>query len=143
VVVDYAHTPDALRRTLATARQLARGRVTLVFGASGNRDPAKRPVMGQAAASADRVILTSDNARDEDPHVIAAAVREGMPAFLDVQVELDRARAIRAAVLDAARDDLIVIAGKGHETTQLIAGVAREFSDGDVAMRAVRERGSR
>ena len=141
VVVDYAHTPDALRRTVATARRVSRGRVILVFGASGNRDKAKRPVMGEAAAGADRVILTSDNARDEDPHVIAAAVREGMPPGLNVRLELDREVAIRSAVLDAAPDDVIVIAGKGHETTQLIAGVAREFSDAEVALRALRERG--
>jgi UDP-N-acetylmuramoyl-L-alanyl-D-glutamate--2,6-diaminopimelate ligase len=141
IVIDYAHTPDALRRTLTTARQITSGRVCLVFGASGNRDAAKRPVMGAAAANADRVILTSDNARDEDPHVIAAAVREGMPRTLDVQIQLDRAVAIRTAVLEATSDDLIVIAGKGHETTQLIAGVSREFSDADVALRACRERG--
>jgi UDP-N-acetylmuramoyl-L-alanyl-D-glutamate--2,6-diaminopimelate ligase len=143
VVIDYAHTPDALRRTLLTARQLARGRVILVFGASGNRDKAKRPVMGEAAASADRVILTSDNARDEDPHVIAAAVRAGMPHALDVVLELDRGQAIQSAVLDAESHDLIVIAGKGHETTQLIAGVSREFSDAEVALRALAERGAR
>jgi UDP-N-acetylmuramoyl-L-alanyl-D-glutamate--2,6-diaminopimelate ligase len=143
VVIDYAHTPDALRRTLATARQLARGRVVLVFGASGNRDKAKRPALGEAAASADRVILTSDNARDEDPHVIAAAVRAGMPQALDVTLELDREQAIQSAVLDAVSDDLIVIAGKGHETTQLIAGVSREFSDAEVALRALTERGAR
>jgi UDP-N-acetylmuramoyl-L-alanyl-D-glutamate--2,6-diaminopimelate ligase len=143
VVIDYAHTPDALRRTLLTARQLARGRVILVFGASGNRDKAKRPVMGEAAASADRVILTSDNARDEDPHVIAAAVRAGMPHALDVVLELDREQAIQCAVLDAESQDVIVIAGKGHETTQLIAGVSREFSDAEVARRALAERGVR
>lgn len=142
VAVDYAHTPDALRRTVATARQVTRGRVILVFGASGNRDKAKRPVMGEAASGADRVILTSDNARDEDPHVIAAAVREGMPPGLDVHVELDRELAIRIAVREAAPDDVIVIAGKGHETEQLIAGVAHEFSDTDVALRALSERGA-
>ncbi|MDB4994042.1 MAG: murE, partial [Myxococcaceae bacterium] len=110
VVVDYAHSPDALERTLATARALCGGRVTLVFGAGGDRDRKKRPLLGAAAAAADRVILTSDNPRSEDPRDIAAALREGLGAHADVRVELDRARAIAMAVEDAGDGDLVLIA---------------------------------
>jgi UDP-N-acetylmuramoyl-L-alanyl-D-glutamate--2,6-diaminopimelate ligase len=144
VVIDYAHTPDALERTVATARRIAgNGRVTLVFGAGGHRDRDKRPAMGAAVARADRAILTSDNPRDEDPGEIAAAIRAGMPASFSVLVELDRERAIRQAVLEAAVADVVVIAGKGHERTQTSGSVAREFSDHDVARHAVTERGAR
>ena len=144
VVIDYAHTPDALERTVATARRVAgNGRVTLVFGAGGRRDRDKRPAMGAAVAQADRVILTSDNPRDEDPADIAAAIRAGMPAAFSVLVELDRERAIRCAVLEAAAADVVVIAGKGHERTQTTGSVEREFSDHDVARQAAGERGAR
>lgn len=141
VVVDYAHTPDALARTLRTARALASGRVTVVFGAGGNRDREKRPALGAAAAAADHVILTSDNPRDEDPAAIAAAIRDGVPQSVLVELELDRAAAIRRAVLDAGARDVVVIAGKGHERTQTFAAETRAFSDADVALRAVSERG--
>jgi UDP-N-acetylmuramoyl-L-alanyl-D-glutamate--2,6-diaminopimelate ligase len=140
VAVDYAHTPDALRRTLETAVRLARGKVVVVFGAGGNRDQTKRPAMGVAAGAAARVILTSDNPRGEDPAAIAAAIREGIPPSAETLVELDRERAIQRAVLDAAAEDVIVIAGKGHETTQTIGAAARPFSDGEVARRAHAER---
>ena len=144
VVIDYAHTPDALERTVATARRITQnGRVTLVFGAGGRRDRDKRPAMGAAVARADRVILTSDNPRDEDPADIAAAIRAGMPASFSVVVELDRERAIRRAVLEAGAADVVVIAGKGHELTQTTGGVTREFSDHDVARRVAGERGAR
>lgn len=139
-VVDYAHTPDALRRTLDTARALGKARVVVVFGAGGNRDQAKRPAMGAAAAAADRVIITSDNPRDEDPAGIAAAIAEAVPKSCDVTIDLDRARSIRTAVLDAGPDDIVVIAGKGHELTQTIGGEARSFSDVLVAQAALAER---
>ncbi len=129
VVVDYAHTPDALARTLETARALARGRVHVVFGAGGLRDREKRPEMGRAAAAADRIVLTSDNPRDEDPAVIAAAIRVGLVGHGGVEVELDRAAAIERALGDAHAEDVVVIAGKGHERTQLRAGVERPFDD--------------
>jgi UDP-N-acetylmuramoyl-L-alanyl-D-glutamate--2,6-diaminopimelate ligase len=137
VVVDYAHSPDALERTLGAARELCRGRLWVVFGAGGNRDQAKRPLMGQAASLADRVVLTSDNPRDEDPGEIAAAVRAGIAAGIDVALELDRARAIRVAVLGAAADDVVVVAGKGHETTQESHGERRAFSDRRVVRAAL------
>jgi UDP-N-acetylmuramoyl-L-alanyl-D-glutamate--2,6-diaminopimelate ligase len=141
VVVDYAHTPDALRRTLATARSLARGGVSVVFGAGGDRDRGKRPAMGAAAGNAARVFVTSDNPRKEDPLAIAAAIVEAVPPGVDAVVDLDRERAIRRAVLEAEPGDVVVIAGKGHETTQTIGAEQRPFSDADVARRASEERG--
>jgi UDP-N-acetylmuramoyl-L-alanyl-D-glutamate--2,6-diaminopimelate ligase len=140
VVVDYAHTPDALERTVATARAVTRGKVSVVFGAGGDRDPNKRPAMGAAVARADRVLLTSDNPRGEDPGVIARAIAEGIPAGVDVVTELERGEAIRRAVLEAASQDLVVIAGKGHEGTQTFGSVVRPFSDVDAARRALAER---
>ena len=136
VVVDYAHTPDALARTLETARSLCRGALVVVFGAGGNRDHAKRGPMGAAAALADRVVLTSDNPRDEDPAMIAAAIREGLSGHRDVAVELDRAAAITGAIEGAAASDVVVIAGKGHERDQTAGGARRPFSDVDVARAA-------
>ena len=132
VVIDYAHSPDALTRTLTTARSLCRGRLTLVFGAGGDCDCDKRPLLGAAATSADRVVLTSDNPRSEDPHEIAEAIRAGLGAHAAVDEELDRARAIEMAIRDAGPDDLVLVAGKGHERTQLIAGKSHEFSDCEV-----------
>jgi UDP-N-acetylmuramyl tripeptide synthase len=96
--------------------------------------------MGAAAGAAARVVLTSDNPRNEDPAAIAASIRDAIPSSTETLVELDREQAIRRAVLEATADDVIVIAGKGHETTQTIAGAARPFSDGDVARRAHAER---
>lgn len=139
VVVDYAHTPDALSRTLATARRLAAGAVTVVFGAGGERDQAKRPLMGEAASEADHIVLTSDNPRGEDPSDIAAQIRSGIEGG-DVSVELDRAAAIRACIAGAGRHDIVVIAGKGHETTQIAGGAERRFSDAEIAREAIKAR---
>jgi UDP-N-acetylmuramoyl-L-alanyl-D-glutamate--2,6-diaminopimelate ligase len=133
VVVDYAHTPDALRRTVSAARALTSGRVTLVFGAGGKRDREKRPLMGAAAAGADRVILTSDNPRDEDPHAIAEAIRQGLSSHPAVEVELDRRAAMATAIAGGSGDDVVVIAGRGHETEQVVGSVRIPFSDRDVA----------
>jgi UDP-N-acetylmuramoyl-L-alanyl-D-glutamate--2,6-diaminopimelate ligase len=140
VVIDYAHTPDALTRTIDTARALTRGKVIVVFGAGGIRDRAKRPAMGAACADADRVILTSDNPRSEDPAAIARAIAEAVPRHVDQSVELDRAQAIRQAVLDASDEDIVIIAGKGHETTQELGPRLLPFSDRDTARRAALER---
>jgi UDP-N-acetylmuramoyl-L-alanyl-D-glutamate--2,6-diaminopimelate ligase len=132
VVVDYAHTPDALARTLGIARRLCEGgRLWVVFGAGGDRDKDKRGPMGTAASTADHVVLTSDNPRSEDPAAIAAAIRAGVAgdAGCDVRIELDRREAIRGAVGDAGERDVIVIAGKGHETEQTIAGRTLAFDD--------------
>ncbi|MEI9938275.1 MAG: UDP-N-acetylmuramyl-tripeptide synthetase [Pseudomonadota bacterium] len=129
VVVDYAHTPDALSRTLDTARALCAGRLCVVFGAGGQRDRSKRPLLGAAARSADRVILTSDNPRNEDPRAIMAEIAEGLGDHADVLREVDRARAIELAIRAAGPEDLLLIAGKGHELEQETAGVRSAFSD--------------
>jgi UDP-N-acetylmuramoyl-L-alanyl-D-glutamate--2,6-diaminopimelate ligase len=141
VVVDYAHTPDALERTIATARAVARGKVFVLFGAGGNRDRTKRPAMGASCAGADRVILTSDNPRNESAESIASAIREAVPRHVAVSWELDRERAIRQALREAAAEDIVVIAGKGHETTQTIGASERHFSDQEVVRRAALELG--
>jgi UDP-N-acetylmuramoyl-L-alanyl-D-glutamate--2,6-diaminopimelate ligase len=139
VIVDYAHTPDGLAGTLATARALA-PRVICVFGCGGNRDRGKRPEMGAIAdRDADVVVLTTDNPRHEDPEAIAAEIRAGVAApRARWIVELDRARAIERAIAMAGPTDLVVIAGKGHEQVQEIAGAALPFSDAEVARRARR-----
>jgi len=122
VVVDYAHTPDGLARLLEAARPLATShQVILVFGAGGNRDRAKRPLMGEMASrGADRVVLTSDNPRDEDPLAIIDAVKDGMQDTSGLVVEPDRRAAIAEALALAHPGDVVVVAGKGHETTQTI-----------------------
>ena len=134
VVVDYAHTPDALDKVLEALRPaVAAGReLTCVFGCGGDRDPGKRPVMGRVAAlAADRVIVTSDNPRGADPAVLATAVAKGIVESGRRRwlVELDRGAAIREALSSARAGDVVLIAGKGHETTQEIAGERRPWSD--------------
>ena len=136
VLVDYAHTPDALGRVLDAARPLAAtgGRVVCVFGCGGDRDPGKRPLMGEAvAARADLAVLTSDNPRSEDPQAIADAVLPGLAGAADVQVELDRRRAIALALGAARSGDVVVVAGKGHETGQTAQGRTVPFDDRVVA----------
>ena len=140
VVVDYAHTPDALARTLATARRLCRGALVVVFGAGGDRDRDKRAPMGAAASRADRVVLTSDNPRSEDPARIADAIRAGIEPHVDVEVELDRRAAIRSAIAGASEGDVVVLAGKGHETTQTAGGRTVPFDDAEEARAALRLR---
>jgi UDP-N-acetylmuramoyl-L-alanyl-D-glutamate--2,6-diaminopimelate ligase len=144
VVVDYAHTPDALDKVLAALAPLAAargGRLVAVFGAGGGRDPGKRPQMGLAASQrAHRVILTSDNPRGEDPLAIIEGIRRGVRG--DCTVEPDRAKAIAAAIGDAAAADVILIAGKGHEDYQEIAGNRLPFSDAAVAEAALGRRGT-
>ena len=138
VVVDYAHTPDGLEQALTAARELATGRVIVVFGAGGDRDHAKRPMMGEAAGRlADLAILTSDNPRSEDPDSIIEQVRAGVRAVDRLVVEPDRAAAITAAIAAAKPGDVVVIAGKGHETGQEIAGVVHPFDDRAVALDAL------
>jgi len=131
VVVDYAHSPDALEKCLAALRDVARGhggRLVCVFGCGGDRDRGKRPLMGEAASRhADFVWLTSDNPRSESPVAIIDEIRPGVRVAHDVRV--DRGEAIRAAVGAARADDVVLIAGKGHEPYQEIAGVRRPFAD--------------
>jgi UDP-N-acetylmuramoyl-L-alanyl-D-glutamate--2,6-diaminopimelate ligase len=142
VVVDYAHTPDAIEKVLQALRPLAQaraGRLAVVFGAGGDRDPVKRPLMGAAAARfADRALVTSDNPRSEDPLAIISQIEQGMPGGHDV--EADRARAIEQVILEAAPEDVVLIAGKGHEGYQEIAGRRLPFSDADAARAAVAKR---
>jgi UDP-N-acetylmuramoyl-L-alanyl-D-glutamate--2,6-diaminopimelate ligase len=135
VLVDYAHTPGALETVLESARELARGRVICVFGAGGDRDRVKRPIMGQVVTElADLALVTSDNPRSEDPAAIAEEVVDG----LDLEVELDRRRAIERALEWARAGDVVVIAGKGHERGQEIAGQKLPFDDCEVARDALR-----
>jgi len=129
-VVDYAHTPDALAKALAAVRAHARGRVLVVFGCGGERDPGKRPLMGETAERlADRVIVTDDNPRGEDADGIVATILRGIRRPADVLVERDRALAIRAAIAEARPGDAVLIAGKGHEDYQIAGGERRHFSD--------------
>jgi UDP-N-acetylmuramyl-tripeptide synthetase len=136
VVVDYAHTPDALEKVLAALREQTRGKLICVFGCGGNRDKGKRPLMGAAASNfADRVVVTSDNPRNEDPQDIISQVLEGMGG--NYETEPDRAAAIDLALQDAQAGDIVLIAGKGHEDYQEIAGVKYPFDDREVAKRVL------
>jgi UDP-N-acetylmuramoyl-L-alanyl-D-glutamate--2,6-diaminopimelate ligase len=140
VVVDYAHSPDALARTVTTAKKLAAGaggKLAVVFGAGGKRDKAKRAPMGEAARPADVVVLTSDNPRDEDPADIARAIAKGLEGHADVRTQLDRRRAIVDAIRKAGSDDVILVAGKGHETDQTVGIETRKLSDVEVAVGAI------
>jgi UDP-N-acetylmuramoyl-L-alanyl-D-glutamate--2,6-diaminopimelate ligase len=140
VLVDYAHTPDSLENVLRAAREVARGRLHVVFGAGGDRDRGKRPLMGEAAARlADRVVVTSDNPRNEDPDEIVDQVMEG--AGPSAEREVDRRRAIARAIDSAEPGDVVVIAGKGHEQGQEFEGGRKEpFDDVTVAREALRAR---
>jgi UDP-N-acetylmuramoyl-L-alanyl-D-glutamate--2,6-diaminopimelate ligase len=138
VIVDYAHTPDSLERVLRAARGLGGGRVIVVFGAGGDRDRAKRPLMGRVAVEfADHVIVTSDNPRSEEPVAIIADVLQG--TGVDVEMDPDRRAAIVRAIGLAEPGDVVVIAGKGHEQGQEIAGVLHPFDDRTVAREALAE----
>jgi len=155
VAVDYAHTPDALARVLDSARAVARGRLLCVFGCGGDRDAKKRGPMGEAVASrADVAIVTNDNPRTEDPRAIARPIEEAIrasgaakiavdaiaSAARGYAVELDRAAAIRAAILSARPGDVVIVAGKGHEDYQVIGAEKRPFDDRVEARAALAER---
>ncbi|HUJ65117.1 MAG TPA: cyanophycin synthetase, partial [Acidimicrobiales bacterium] len=137
VVVDYAHTPDGLAQVLGAARELCQGQLILVFGAGGDRDHDKRPLMGRVAADlADLAIVTSDNPRSEDPEAIIEQIVAGA-AGRTLTVEVDRAAAISAALAIAQDGDVVVIAGKGHEQGQEAAGRTVPFDDAEVARDAL------
>jgi UDP-N-acetylmuramyl tripeptide synthase len=144
VVVDYAHTPDAIMQALAALRSLAAlrgGRLWCVLGCGGDRDASKRPLMAAAAeAGADQVVLTSDNPRTESPEAIVAAMVQGLSRQASARIQLDRARAIDEAVAQAAAQDVVLVAGKGHESEQEIMGVRHPFSDATQARRALQQR---
>lgn len=136
-IVDYGHSPDALERTLHTARKLCKGKLTVVFGAGGGRDRGKRAGMGQAARIADEIILTSDNPRGEDPQTIVEEIRHGIGAHPGLSVILDRAQAIVRAFHHADVDDVVVVAGRGPETEQVLKGRVVRLEDAAVVREAL------
>jgi len=139
VFVDYAHTDDALRNVLATLREITRGRLIVVFGCGGNRDRTKRPLMGRACAEwADRLVVTSDNPRGEEPMAIIGEILAGVPAGAEVTVECDRRAAIRLALAEAGPDDVVLVAGKGHEPFQELADRTVPFDDRQVVAEEAR-----
>jgi UDP-N-acetylmuramoyl-L-alanyl-D-glutamate--2,6-diaminopimelate ligase len=137
-IVDYAHTPDALAKALRAARLHCRGQLRVVFGCGGDRDAGKRPLMGRIAAQlADDIVLTDDNPRREDPQRIVADISAGVGKLTPLLVEHDRAAAIRLALERSTADDVVLIAGKGHEDYQLIGTQRRAFRDQQVVMDAL------
>jgi UDP-N-acetylmuramoyl-L-alanyl-D-glutamate--2,6-diaminopimelate ligase len=127
IFIDYAHKPDALKKALESLRPYARGKLIVVFGAGGDRDTGKRPIMGRIAAeNADRVIVTDDNPRSENPAAIRAAILADAPAAAEI---CDRAEAIRTAIAELEAGDALLIAGKGHEAGQIIGDRIVPFSD--------------
>jgi UDP-N-acetylmuramoyl-L-alanyl-D-glutamate--2,6-diaminopimelate ligase len=140
VFVDYAHTPDALEKALAALRPYTTGKLHVVFGCGGDRDPGKRPLMGQAASrNADAVYITDDNPRSEDPGAIRKAAMAGAPEAVEIA---GRANAIAEAVFNLRQGDVLLVAGKGHETGQTINGVTMPFSDHDAVASALHARAS-
>ncbi|MGP1717148.1 MAG: UDP-N-acetylmuramoyl-L-alanyl-D-glutamate--2,6-diaminopimelate ligase [Methylophilus sp.] len=139
VVVDYAHTPDALEKALDTLRIQARGKLSCVFGCGGDRDTGKRSEMGRiAGALADHVIVTNDNPRSENPYAIIAAISEGLTR--EFTMETDRAKAIALAVSRANKGDVVLVAGKGHEDYQEVQGIRYPFSDAEWVLNALKKR---
>ena len=138
IFVDYAHKPDALAKALEALRPYVRGRLVLVFGAGGDRDAGKRPLMGAIAGQgADRVIITDDNPRSENPAVIRAAILKAAPGATEIG---DRREAIRSAIASLKAGDVLLIAGKGHESGQIIADRTLPFSDHEVVEMALKEK---
>jgi UDP-N-acetylmuramoyl-L-alanyl-D-glutamate--2,6-diaminopimelate ligase len=134
VVIDYAHTPDALQRVLLALEDAATGELTCVFGCGGNRDRGKRPLMGAVAADlADRIVLTDDNPRGEEPAAIVREIRAGVGEHPRVNVIHDRRTALKTAIERARPGDVVLVAGKGHEAEQIVGGERRAFSDRAVA----------
>jgi UDP-N-acetylmuramoyl-L-alanyl-D-glutamate--2,6-diaminopimelate ligase len=154
IVVDYAHTPDAVDKLLETLRPLTRGRLITVFGCGGDRDRAKRPLMAQAVSRwSDRVVATSDNPRREDPARILADVEAGLSGLRRVEADqlegserayvslVDRRSAIALAIRIAREHDIVVLAGKGHEDYQIVGTERLPFDDCEEALRALESRG--
>ena len=135
VVIDYAHKPDALENVLAALRPFADGKLIAVIGAGGDRDPGKRPLMGKIAAErADVVIVTDDNPRSEDPAAIRKAILEAAPDALEIG---DRGEAIREGVRRLGPGDILCVAGKGHETGQIVGNTVHPFSDHEAVAEAI------
>jgi len=139
VIVDYAHTPDGLKNALSTLRPFVSGRLFCVFGCGGDRDSGKRAQMGAIASQlADCVIITSDNPRTEDPRQILLDIVEGIPPHVDIHIEEDREIAIKETILKALPDDMVLIAGKGHENYQILGREVIEFDDRDIARESLK-----
>ena len=138
VLVDYAHTPAAVAAAVSATLAMTVGRTTVVCGAGGDRDAGKRPLIGEALSAADRIVLTSDNPRSEEPAAIAQAIARGIPAGqADIWTVLDRRTAIFEAIAGAGPEDAVLILGKGHETTQTAGGRSVPFDDREVAWNAI------
>ncbi len=141
IIIDYAHTPDALENILNTLNEIdIDGKIITVFGAGGNRDKTKRPLMGKLAAEySDIVIITSDNPRNEDPEAIISDIEKGVPTNLNSKVYkiTDRADAIKMAINLANKGDVVVIAGKGHETYQEVKGIKHHFDDKEIVFQII------
>jgi len=136
--VDYAHTPDGLKNALLAVRPLVQGELVCVFGCGGDRDRGKRSQMGSIASQlADRLILTSDNPRTEDPRQILNDVLTAIPPGIDITVEIDRALAIEIAITEASLGDVVLIAGKGHENYQILGTRKIHFNDRLIAEQAL------
>ena len=135
VIVDYAHTPDALENVLKTTQQFAEGKIISVFGCGGDRDTEKRPLMGAIGQKySDLCIITSDNPRTEEPEAIIKDILEGIDKKKEnYHVVVDREQAIAEAISMAKKDDVVIITGKGHETYQIIGKVKHHFDDKEVA----------
>ncbi len=139
VLVDYAHTADALARCTSTIREFVPGRLICVFGAGGDRDQSKRPAMGEAASTADYCIVTSDNPRREDPQAIADQIAAGFRPETEYETLINRREAIAQAFQLAQPGDVVLLAGKGHESVQELGSSTVEFDDRDVARSLLRE----
>ncbi len=141
-VVDYAHTPDGLIKALETLREICAGQLWCVFGCGGDRDKGKRALMGEVAERlSDQIIITNDNPRSEDPNVIASGIQSGMKEADRVQVILDRKQAIETAIRSAQPEDIVLIAGKGHENWQEIDGHRFPFNDRNIVLKQLSKRG--
>lgn len=142
IIVDFAHSPDALSNVLKTIRQLTQGKVIVVFGCGGERDYGKRPIMGEVASQfADHIIITTDNPRTEDPEAIMAAIEIGVPAEQSKELIIDRRLAIEKAIELASHEDIVLIAGKGHEDYQIIGTKSYPFSDQQVVKDILSKKG--
>ncbi|MEA2101631.1 MAG: UDP-N-acetylmuramoyl-L-alanyl-D-glutamate--2,6-diaminopimelate ligase [Thermodesulfobacteriota bacterium] len=140
IIVDFAHKPNALQQAITSARELTRGTLTVLFGCGGDRDSLKRPMMGQIAAHmADRVCLTSDNPRSEDPDSIITDILEGIEDSSDVEIQPDRAKAIKDAIRAMTKNDTLLVAGKGHETCQIMGSQRLPFDDRTEVIKALKE----
>ena len=143
--MDYAHTPDGLENILQTAKKIVENRILVVFGCGGDRDSTKRPIMGRIASQlGDRVFVTSDNPRTENPVQIVkdveAGVKEGLHDGVTYEVIVDRREAIHKAIKEATTGDVVIIAGKGHEDYQILKDETIHFDDREVAREALKER---